>query len=201
MIEGIQYLNVERFDNLDFDRYLEVKGYSFSFLKREDGGLEPEFKPGAMVKLGKLVDDILTGGRVDMLDPQFRKAQKIAQKISDMFGDAIKRFEKQVSFSADMVFRGIGMRSSGRLDFLWPRKAIIDLKVTSDKDVDAAIRRWGYAEQTWHYAKLANVPRRYIMIYSVPLDAVFLRDMGELEEHNRFWEDKVLKFGTVAKAA
>lgn len=101
----IQFTNKKRYDNVPFDEYLKVGGYSYSFLKREVQGTTPEFKPTAKVELGKLVDAILTQpDDIDIYSPQLKTAERIATCLLDNFGDSIKHFESQVSLTCDMEY-------------------------------------------------------------------------------------------------
>lgn len=201
MSEVIRYTNIQRFTDLEFGAYKEMKGYSFSYLKREQNSVTPEFKMTNKVLMGSMVDAILTGGEVDMLHELYPIAKKIAKKIDDGFGSSIKRFQKQVSFTAELVFHNIMMRSTGRVDFTLPLIAVLDLKITGERNIDALIARMMYDQQTWHYANLAQVPARYLLFYSTSLKEAFLKDLGPMHAENRWWEDKVIKFGTVVKAA
>jgi PDDEXK-like domain of unknown function (DUF3799) len=193
----IQYHNIERYDRMDFDIYRGLKGYySNSFLKAERNGITPEFKITEMVTLGKLVDTILTDpGKVDMLDPIYAAAKSIAFKIKEVFGQYIDKFQKQVSYTATLEFEHHFLDTIGRLDYLLEGEAVIDLKVTKSKDVDALIKYMNYDNQVWNYANMAGVKRKYIMIHSVPLEKTFMKDLGVVTPRNAFWENKILKFG------
>lgn len=194
----IQYINIKRFDNLEFDSYLKLEGYSHSFLKAEINGTTPEFKGSFKVEIGKMVDAILSDpGKVNMLSEHYPIAKSIAFEIRKVFGNHIEKFQKQISFTGEMLYQGHVMPTTGRLDFLLPNHAVIDLKVTHEKDVRALIKFMGYENQLWNYANLAEVKRKYIMIHSVPLTKTFMIDMGVVSPRNEFWETKVLKFGNI----
>jgi hypothetical protein len=192
----IQYRNIRRIDNLEFGQYTQLKGYSHSFLKAEIFGSTPEFKDTDKVIIGRLVDAILTDpGKADMLHALYPIARSIAQKVRAAFGEWIKRFETQISYTADMMYEGHVLPITGRIDFLLPGHAVIDLKVSHAKDVHGLIKFMGYENQLWNYANLAEVKRKYIMIHSVPLKQTFMIDLGVVSQHNEFWEAKILKFG------
>lgn len=192
----IEYKDIKRFDNLEFGDYLKLKGYSHSFLKSEINGITPEFKMTDKVMIGKLVDGILTDpASVEMLNPLYPVAKSIAFKIKSCFGSEIEKFEKQVSFTANMVYNGFVMPTTGRLDFLIPKHAVVDLKVTHAPDVHALIEYMGYRNQLFSYCQMAEVVRQYIMIYSVPKKTTYLIDLGLVGNSNEFWEQKILKFG------
>jgi len=192
----IQYHNIKRYDSMDFDFYRSLPGFSNSFLKAERNGIAPKFKVTEMVTLGKLVDTILTDpAEVNMLDPLYATAKSIAFKIRDVFGSYIDKFEKQVSYTATLEHMEHFLDTVGRLDYLLANEAVLDLKVTKSKDVDALIKFMNYDNQVWNYANLAGVKRKYIMIHSVPLGKTFMKDLGVVTPHNDFWENKILKFG------
>jgi len=56
----ITYHSITRYDNLHWEDYIKLPGYSFSWLKRENSGYVSEFKPTDKMKLGSLVDALLT---------------------------------------------------------------------------------------------------------------------------------------------
>lgn len=198
----IQYSNIKKIHNLDFETYLGLPGFSHSFLKNERNGSTEEFKETDKIIVGKLVDSILTEPeKADMSHPFYPMAKSIAHKITQAFGQFISKFEKQVSFTAELTFEGHVMKTTCRLDYLFPGHSVIDLKVTDSKDIDALIRFMGYENQTWNYANVAQVKKRYIMIYSRPLKETFMKDLGVLPLRNQFWETKVLKFGKPLVAA
>lgn len=184
---------------MPFEEYLKLPGYSHSFLKREQFGLEPLFKVTDKVIIGKLVDGILTDpGSVNMRDPLYKIARDIAARITAEFGYSFTVFQKQISYTADMEHEGLFMAVKMRLDWLFPDYAVIDLKVTSEKDVHGLIKYMGYDNQLWGYARAAKVDRRLIMIYSIPLRTTTLIPLKPMSDHNDFWAEKTLKFGRVA---
>lgn len=196
MTDCIQYSNIKRIDALDFDIYKRMPGYSFSFLKNEDFGRPQEEEETYKIRVGKIVDAILTeDGNVDMKCEEYPIARSIAIKIKEKFGAYIKNFHKQPSFTADLTFQNHVMPSRGRLDYLLPRVAVVDLKVTFEKKYKELIRYMQYNDQQWNYANMAQVKRKYIMIHSVPLGITDMIDLGVVTPRNEFWESKVLKFG------
>lgn len=199
MTDSIQYSNIKRIDALDFDIYKKMPGYSFSFLKNEDFGRAQEVNETFKIKVGKIVDAILTeDGNVDMMCEEYAIARSIAIKIKEKFGAYIKHFHKQPSFVADLNYQNLVMPSRGRLDYLLPRLAVVDLKVTFEKNWKGLIKYMRYEDQQWNYANMAEVKRKYIMIHSVPLGTTEMVDLGVVTPRNEFWESKVLKFGIPA---
>lgn len=195
----IQYSNIKRYDGQDFDDYLEVPGWSFSTLKGERFGTPKVVDITYKIRIGKMVDAILTeDGRVDFGDEYYPIARSIAEKIKSKFGEFIARFEKQISFSADVTYNSHRLSTKGRLDYLLPGIAVIDLKVTHVKadQVRPLIKFMQYDNQLWNYAQMAQVKRKYIMIHSVPSGTTEMVDMGVVTHYNEFWQAKIEKFGT-----
>lgn len=197
----ITYSNIKRFIGIPFDDYQKLGGYSYSFLKREVNGVSPEFIGSDKVRLGSLVDAILTqDDRIDYDDPQMDRAMKIAIEIKDKFGDIIKLFIPQVSYTAVAEFSGFKMPVTGRLDWELPNHAVIDLKVTgakTDREFTNLIAHMGYDHQLFGYCGMSKVKRGYLMPYSTTakkcLSVVGL-DFGDTD---KFWEEKILKWGSV----
>jgi PDDEXK-like domain of unknown function (DUF3799) len=194
----INYSNIERHDNLPFNEYLKLGGYSFSFLKREINGINPELEITDNIRLGSMVDSILTEPhKVDMNAKNYKAAKDIATKIKAQFGCFMDVFEKQVSFTGIAEYQGFHMKTTGRLDYLLRDYAVIDLKVTQSKNVHELIKFMHYENQMWNYCKLAKVKVAYLMIHSVPLGKTQLIEIDCSSDYNEFWSDKVVKFGKV----
>lgn len=193
----IEYSNIKRYDNLPFEEYLKLPGYSNSFLKGEKYGEKTEISPTDIMKVGKYVDAILTDpGKVDMLDPLYKIAQSVAFQISWSFGAYIKQFKSQISYTADLSHMGYKMPVTGRLDWLLEGFAVIDLKITKSKDLPSLISFMKYPNQVWNYANMAKVPNKYLMIHSIPLNKTELFTIKDDPTYNEFWASKILKLGT-----
>ena len=192
--------NVQRIRNLDFGNYLLLPQYSHSYLKYEKNGYSGQVKVTPKMKLGSLVDDIRTNGKVDMASPLYPAAKKIATVIKSEFGWAIDSMEKQVSYTGDMILEKSGVQFTlpikGRTDFVFPKKLILDLKITSEKNIDSAIKFLGYANQMFCYCKLDGCLVAYLLIYSTVTKEVYVRRIP-IGDTNNFWEEKILKFGRV----
>jgi hypothetical protein len=192
--------SIQRYHGLDFTSYLALPQYSHSFLKSERSGFITPFAATDKMILGTLVDEILTGGSPNMNDKQYPQAKAFAYFINKEFGWALKKLEKQVSITANMrldtgqaVFE---MPVKFRPDFSLPKLFVLDLKVTSDKDVDNNIRFMKYGNQQFGYGKGNECDKGYILIYSKPRKEAFLRPVV-IANNNSFWEEKLLKFGKV----
>lgn len=194
----ITYSKIKRYDDLLFADYLKLEGYSHSFLKSERNGIADEFIETDNSMIGKLVDGILTEpNTVDMSHRLYPSAKEAAAALRKRFGTILPAFQTQVSFTAEASYMGFTMKTKGRLDFLLPGHAVLDLKWTKGKNIDALIDFMGYKNQNWHYSKLANVHQSHWMIYSDALKDCVFRSHDCSSDMNDFWADKIIKFGTV----
>lgn len=197
---NITHTNIQRFDNIPFEDYLKFGGFSHSFLKRERGGITEEFVMTDKVMIGKLVDGIITEpGEVDMSHKLYPIAKRIAFDINNTFGDLISSFVSQVSYKAEVNFNGFVMPTTGRLDFLLPGHAVIDLKVTFEKvgSLEGLIEFMGYKNQLWNYCKMAQVDKAYLMFHSVKSKKTIIKFIDCSNGYNDFWADKTMLFGKV----
>lgn len=197
----ITYSNIKRFDNIPFEEYLKFEGYSHSFLKREHNGIVEPLTITDNITIGKLVDGILTDpSSVDMSNPLYGNAKLIAHEVSSTFGTLIKSFVPQISYTADVECNGFIMPTTGRLDWLLPNHAVIDLKCTKAKvsQLDGLINFMGYNNQVWHYCKMSGVEKAYLMFHSIPDKKTIIRFIDCSANTNDFWGNKIELFGRVA---
>lgn len=193
----IIYKDIKSFKSEDFGAYLNAPGYSHSFLKQEVNGVVPEFNETENVRIGKMVDNIITGEPVDMDSDLYPYCRDIAKQITATYGGLIKQFQTQVNYSATACLNGFEMPVKGRLDFLLPGHAVIDLKVTKSMNVHLLAKFMGYENQLWHYCKMAGVKTGFLMFYSIPLKKTQLIQVDCSGNFNQFWADKILKFGKI----
>lgn len=193
----ITYNDIKCYENIPFEEYLKLDGYSHSFLKSNLNGAKQYFNTTDKVRLGSLVDNILTEPeKADMSSPLYPAARAIAYQIKQLFGDLIATARKQLSYTATLELAGLQMKTTGRLDFLIPGFAVVDLKITNEKNVDTLIEYMGYSNQLWHYSRLAKVKRAFLLFYCVPLKTVIVRAVDVTNEENGFWINKIIDFGT-----
>ena len=193
----ITYTDIKRYDNVEFGKYLSMPGASQSYLKREINGLLPGMDVTENMRLGSMVDAIITEPhKVNIEDALYEPGKSIASQIKATFGTMIERFEKQISYTGMATYNGWGMVVKGRLDFLLPSLAVIDLKITKTKakQIPALIEYMGYKHQLYHYCKFAGVTKAYLMIYCQPEKKTFLFNI-DVTGHNEFWAEKIQKFG------
>ena len=181
---------------MEFGQYKELAGLSHSYLKREKFGVVDELEITDNIRVGSIVDGILTDPKsVNYHDPLYFQCREIAHFIKEKFGYLINGFEKQVSYTAEIKHKGFKLFTTGRLDFLIPGHAVIDLKITASKNIPQLVEYMGYPNQLWHYCRMAGVKKRYLIVYSKPLRQCFLYQLPDVTEMNEFWAGKILKFG------
>jgi len=186
---------------MPFDQYLALDGFSHSFLKGQRNGISPYFKVTDKIKLGSLVDALLTqDNRFDFSDPLASKAMIIAGTIKSTFAGMISNFKPQISYTSNMQLDGFNLPVKGRLDWELPNFATIDLKLTAaknDRDFVAYINHMGYKNQLWHYSKMAGLNKGYIIPFSTTENKCLSIVGIPIGETNEFWESKIKEFGTV----
>lgn len=196
----ILYKNTQRFESIPFEQYLKLGGYSHSFLKSQKNGITPYFKMTDKIRLGSLVDALITqDDRFDFSDQLAKDAMKISNQIKDTFGGMIELFKPQISYTSILEYCGLSMKVTGRLDWELPKHAVIDLKVTgakSDKEFAAYIDHMGYKNQLWNYAKMGGFKKAYIVAYSAVAKKCLNVVSVPIGDRNEFWESKILEFGT-----
>lgn len=202
----IDYTNIKRHDNLEFDNYLKLEGLSHSYLKMVRDGIKEDMIVTQKMRLGSLVDDIMTNPKkANMSHENFQKALRISQVINEKFGDNIKFMTPQVSFEGDVTFNGLTIHSTGRLDWLLGRHAVLDLKVTHEAktnlDFINLIEWMGYDNQLRHYGRFAKVRKHFILIYSTKIqDArLFSRldSQQDIDKADEWWANKISEHGLI----
>lgn len=194
----IIYGNIQRHDDKPFEEYLKLGGYSHSWLKHQKNGVCAPIHLTDNMRTGSIVDAILTEPhKVNMSDPLYPACKAIAFKVREQFGDMIKVFQKQISYTAEATYGGLTIKTTGRLDFLLPKHAVVDLKITQSKDIPALVEFMGYKNQGWHYCKNAQVKDFYLMVHSVPLAQTKIIYYDCSSDYNEFWANKIMDFGTV----
>lgn len=189
---------VVQYNSVPFQKYQELPGYSTSFLKQQKGGIKPDFVMTDKVRVGSIVDAILTEpGKVDMCSPLYPAAREIAFKLKEAFGDIFKQMVPQVSYTGVVEYAGMKMRVRGRLDFLLPKLAVIDLKVTDATDLDALITFMKYREQMFLYCKFAGVDKAYLIFYVKKTKKCIVKYI-DCSGCSEWWQAKIMEFGVAA---
>jgi hypothetical protein len=194
----INFTDIQQHLNVPFEVYQKLPGYSTSFLKNEKNGVKPDFVMTDKVRLGSLVDSILTEpGKADMSSPLYQQAKKIAWKLKIAY-PLIAYLMPQVSYTGVADYCGFKMPVRGRLDYLLPNLAVVDLKVTfsSENEIDTLVQRMQYDEQMFLYCQFAKVKVAYLMFYCVPKKKCILKEVV-IPDTSAWWEGKIMNFGKV----
>ncbi len=207
----IVHTNIREFPTADFRAYLSTPGYSHSYCKYEKDGVVEYKEATDKMRLGSLVDALLTEPdsiRIDQNNKHlFLQGQAIATAIKNDFGTMIKQFDPQVNYAATMSLTSpdgsplLSMPTKGRLDWRIKKKMVLDLKVTdakSNEQMQALIKFMGYGNALWNYCKMEQVDTAYIIPFSVKLgkclSPVFINCASN---ENEFWEGKIKRFDAV----
>ena len=205
----ITYSNIQRFVDMPPQVYFALseieqdKFFSHSFLKNEKQGFAQKIDPTEKMKLGSLVDKILTESDKitgeEINSKIFKPACVIASKIKKKFGDLIKNFEPQISYAGQADFKGIKLNVCGRLDWELPELAVIDLKITdakSDAEFLKIVKHFGYDNQMFNYCGLSSTKQAFLMPYSTKANACLSIVKFEYSiSANEFWQEKILLHG------
>src|ERR1700749_3725228 len=128
--------SVQRITSLAFDSYLLLPQYSHSYLKNERLGFSQYKTTTLKMRLGSMVDALLTGGPVNMLDKLYPIARLIAAQLRYELGGLLDKLEKQVSYTGMMRYDAgkaiFELPVKGRPDFELRGELIVDLKVTGE---------------------------------------------------------------------
>ncbi len=203
----ILFENKIRKVGIQFDNYLESPGFSHSSIKMMRNGVQRDFITTDKVRIGKIVDDILTNPKVNHEDnPLYNIARDIADKMIVEYGSLLKYAKYQSSYFGDMIDleSGLFIHIKGRPDCEFVKKIIIDYKVTDDakneRDCHKLIEFMGYDNQLWNYGKLADADNHFLFIYSRKAKRTFTikrlttnldRDLAE-----NWWTNKILEHGS-----
>jgi hypothetical protein len=198
----IKIYDQKKYLDLDFRDYIKLPGYSTSFLKREVNGTGKTIEISDKIKIGKLVDAILTEPKnVVMADPLYPMARDIAYEIKNTFGDIIRGLKSQISYTGIMEHNGFYIPVKGRLDFELEKLAALDLKITYSKNIESLIDFMQYKEQMFCYSGLAStvehpVTKAFLLVYCVPTRKCSVHYI-DCSNASPWWCEKIIKFGNV----
>lgn len=191
---SIEYKDRHLIEGMPFDKYIDLRAASFSGIRYGRFTGEQTEK----MKMGTMVDAILTEkpDSIDMFAPNYPIAKAIAASIREVI--PVDSMMSQVVGTANACLQcedGVfSMPVKGRLDFLIPGRAVIDLKVSHERDIDRAINYFRYPDQLWHYAKLVKVDKAYLVVYKVRDKQVIVRSM-DVSEDSEFWKEAIVSQG------
>lgn len=176
--------NTIYYDSLDFDKYLQTEGTSFSSIKGFEG------TPTAGMQLGTRVHNYIS--EPEKYDwQQVEEVKAIAGAIRGFVGGAFKYAKKEISFTSDFTFQGLTMKYKGRADALIKGQLIIDYKVLSGS-LENACNLFRYPEQISGYCLAAGCEKGLIIAYNKRLKKI---ETKLITPSTDFWEYNIVRFG------
>jgi hypothetical protein len=185
----MQVSNLKYYSELDFNEYLQIKGYSFSSLKMLESG--QAITPSEGMKLGTRVHNfILEPQKYDWENDS--EVRKIASKIREIYQPFIRYMEPELAFTARFEHNGMYFNYKGRTDLIYKGKLIIDLKILSGK-LEPAIERFGYDKQLSGYALATGCQNAMIIAYNKQNNKI---ETKLIHPNADWWNYMIVKYGT-----
>ena len=187
----MQVSNLKYYSELDFNEYLQIKGYSFSSLKMLESG--QAITPSEGMKLGTRVHNFI-------LEPQkydwenHAQVKMIAGKIREIYQPFIRYMEPELAFTARFEHNGMYFNYKGRTDLIYKGKLIIDLKILSGK-LEPAIERFGYDKQLSGYALATGCQNAMIISYN-KANKHSVIETKLIQPNADWWNYMIVKYGT-----
>ena len=180
----MQVTNTVFYSDQDFEDYLRMPGVSFSSLK------EKIFTPTEGMKLGTRIHNyILEPDKYDW--QQVDIVKPMAAAIRQYLGDALPYLNKEIAFTADFLHNGMRLPYKGRVDLMYPKRIIIDLKILAG-GLDASIARFGYDRQVSGYCLGTGCPMGLIIAYNKAKKKI---ETKTIKPNADFWEYTVVSRG------
>jgi hypothetical protein len=187
----MQVKDLKYYSDLDFNEYLQIKGYSFSSLKMLESG--QAITPSEGMKLGTRVHNfILEPKKYDWQD--HAQVNMIAGKIRQIYEPFIRYMEPELAFTARFEHNGMYLNYKGRTDLIYKGKLIIDLKILSGK-LETAVERFMYDKQLSGYALATGCPNAMIISYN-KLNKYNLIETKVIHPNTDWWNYMIVKYGT-----
>jgi hypothetical protein len=183
----MQVVNVRYYENMSFEDYLALPGYSYSGLKH--GGAHIEETP--KMRLGTAVHNyLLTPKYVTEINERVRQ-MAVALKTT-LGGSLLKHLKAELVVTADFVHEGFVLKYKGRIDLCVPGKMVIDLKVT-DLQIIKAIEHFGYDRQISGYCLGTSSPLGFLLSVKPMNNST---NVSRVAVSSQWWEQKTLQYGT-----
>ena len=174
------------YENVPFEQYTGLPGFSFSSIKSDFIPIEPTKK----MRFGSLVDTFLSnpaaydGTMADLVRP-------IALEVKRFLGAGWACCKAQMSATANFTVDGLTMPHRGRPDFLIPNQLIIDLKV-SELPIVKAIEIFRYDWQQGGYCLDFDVKKAIILSIHPKTKKITTAPIVPVYD---WWEHQVKRFG------
>jgi len=178
--------NITYYENLPFDEYLKLPGFSYSTLK--NNGV-PFGEPTEKMRLGTAVHNYLL--EPHLFDHSNKRAKQLALLVKGIIGPMLQFMEAELSFTATMEHEGFVMPYKGRADLAIRKRLIIDLKVT-EMDARKAIDFFGYQHAITGYMAGCAAPTAFIASINSKKETTQVISIAPVSQ---FWNEKILQFG------
>ncbi len=181
----MQIHNLMTYENMPFEEYLSLPGFSYSGIKNAGVKIATTEK----MRFGSLVDAYTFEPNM-YSGEKFKLVRPVSQAVKEKLGPLLHQGKRQLVVTCVMVHRGLGMLYKGRVD-LYAGKIVVDMKV-SDLDLLKAINFFGYNNQVNGYALALGA--QVSVIVSVHPKTYKVSTMA-VPTKSEWWEEKVLQYG------
>lgn len=183
----IEVRNLKIHNDIPFDEYLKIPGYSFSGVCAENR-LKP-FEVTKKMRFGSQVDSYLFTPSEFKLDHEFsiQQIRSCALCIKQKLGAIYKHLEFQISITADFVYEGFVLHYKGRPDSGIRNILVVDLKLTEGMNP-----RYNYPAQLSGYAIALGAPIAFIAAQHPKKE---ICDIHQIEVTHDFWQQQILLKG------
>lgn len=186
----IHVRNLIIYEDLPFEEYLRMPGFSFSHIN--SGG--KYFPTTPKMQLGKDVDAYLN-------EPQYcchndlSLVRPAALALKDRVGPLYSKFRKQVSVTCEFIYDGMIMLFKGRMDWALQNIIVVDTKVS--ENIKKTIHHFDYPNQISGYCIAFSCPYGLILaVHPTKHHTNLINIPIQLE----WWERQILKYGDPLKS-
>lgn len=184
----IQVKNLRILENVPFEEYLALPGYSHSIIRANGKDIKPATPK---MLLGSAVDAYLTDSANYNYD-NVSLIRPIALQVKKTVGGLYKYLKPQLAFTCNFIYGGFNLLYKGRADGAIIERIVLDYKV-SKMPLMKGVEFFGYDNQLSGYAlalgcKVAIIISQHpeklqqTSIYNVPISS-------------DWWEQQIIKFG------
>lgn len=178
--------NLQQFDDMSFSDYLALPGLSYSGTK----GDGTPFVETEKMRIGTSVHQYLLKP-VEYNGDNYKIVRSAALALQDTIGPALRYGKSELVVTCTMISNGLYLLYKGRVD-LKVANVIVDLKVSSIKNLVDAVRFFGYNHQLNGY----SLATKSLVSVIVAIDPKTLKVQKEpIANRCDWWENKVLQYG------
>ena len=182
----MEFKQQQLFENIPFEDYLKMPGYSYSYLK---GSKNLPDSPTENMLLGTAVHNYLL--EPHKFDHTSANAKAIAMALKPMIAPVLPHAKSELSVTGLMLYEGFSMPYKGRVDIAIPGKLVIDIKVTTI-DIRKAIDFFGYHHQVSGYAYAIGATKAFIVAINSRTKKT---QVVAIHITPDFWQKKIIQNG------